>query len=125
MLSFGKQLALAALLILAAGCSSSFGAPKGKGKTMNLTKIKFSDYGARPDGSANAKDAFKAALDACRAKGNCELIIDPGVYLISDPEAIKLRDTVMSLKDKSQDENSIFQFYSRMSPGWTCATLRM
>ena len=78
---------------------------------MPLAQIKFSDYGARPDGSANAKDAFKAAFDACRAKGNCELIIDPGVYLISDPEAIKLRDAVMSLKDKSQDENSIFQFY--------------
>ena len=111
MLSFGKQLALAALIVLAAGCSSSFGAPKGKGKTMNMTKIKFSDYGAKSDGSVNARDAFKAAFDACRAKGNCELIIDPGVYLISDPEAIKLRDTVMSLKDKSQDENSIFQFY--------------
>ena len=54
MLSLGKQLTAAALLFLAAGCSSSFGAPKGKGKTMNMQKIKFSDYGAKADGSANA-----------------------------------------------------------------------
>ena len=69
MLSLGKQLAVAALLVLAAGCSSSFGAPKGKGKTMNMTKINFSDYGAVKDGSANAKDAFKAAFDACLPAG--------------------------------------------------------
>ena len=109
-----KKIFLLSLAFLALGCSSNMFAKtnlKSKGKNMPLAQIKLSDYGAVKDGSVNAKDAFKAALDACRAKGNCELVIDPGVYLISDPEAIKLRDAVMSLKDKSQDEGTIFQFY--------------
>ena len=74
---------------------------------MPRTIIKLSDYGPAGDGTLNDRDAINAAIDACRAKPGSELIIAPGVYLISDPKAIELMHKVMDLKDEV-DENNIF-----------------
>lgn len=94
-----KTTALAFLLILAAGAPLP-------GKT-----VKASGFGAVPDDGADDSKALRQAAEYCRTHMGTTLVIEPGTYILSDPEAIRLERKVLAGEYGPDPEKAIFTPY--------------
>lgn len=74
-------------------------------------EIDASQFGARPDDGKNDITALRKAADFCRQNPGTTLVIKPGVYLLSDKEAIKLENDACSGKFGLNVEGTVFKPY--------------
>lgn len=58
--------------------------------------VNVADYGAKPDDGQNDLPALRAALAEAKKEPGSTLSIPPGRYDLSEPEAVKLQETVLS-----------------------------
>ncbi len=72
-----------------------------------VTEIHVTDFGARPDDGVNDLVPLRLAVAAAVKRGDCNLVMPPGRYLMADDEAIKLQNKAMS-GEMGNPEKAIF-----------------
>lgn len=70
-----------------------------------------SGFGAVPDDGIDDTQALRAAAEYCREHKGATLVIEPGTYIISDPDAVRLENEVLAGKHGENPEASIFTPY--------------
>lgn len=68
-------------------------------------------FGAVPDDGKDDAPALRKAAEYCRNHKGATLIIDPGTYVLSDPDAIRLEKEVLAGEHGGNPEASIFTPY--------------
>lgn len=81
--NFRKTFALLLIFLSFSLCSSAQSAAPNHGPFFNII-----DYGARNDGSANAADAFRAAIAAAKAAGGGTVFVPAGHYVSGPIEMV-------------------------------------
>lgn len=77
----------------------------------SATQIDAARFGAIPDDGKNDMPALRKAARYCRENPGTTLLIRPGVYLLSDKEAVKLENDACSGKFGLNVEATVFKPY--------------
>lgn len=110
---------LASLILLASAVSAALvltgaSVPAGKsGSNSNAAPktLSVSKFGAKPDDGKDDTKALRKAAKYCREHPGTTLIIPPGTYGLTDPEAKQLEEDVLAGKYGSDPEKKMFTPY--------------
>ena len=83
-----------------------------KGKTVSAAR-----FGARPDDGKDDTKAFRKAAKYCRTHPGTTLVLQPGVYELTDPEARQLEADVLAGRLGSDPEKKMFTPYREYVKG--------
>jgi polygalacturonase len=106
-----KFLSLSFVLIalVIAGCKTE--------SAMHHSTFNVRDFGAKGDGVTKDTVAFQKALDACASKGDCEVLVPPGHYLIGSVQ-MDAHTTLNLQKDSVITGDGDMEDYPMTSVRW-------